>query len=449
MSVALEQDNRFLAAFDDWRMNGGVRPPAWLADVREAAVARFAELGFPTLRDEDWRFTDVEAIARGRFVHAPSSADVTPDDLRPYLWNGESACHLVFVNGRYVAALSNADGLPPGVIAGSLADALQAPARGDHWIQDHLARYAGYERHPFVALSTAFITDGALLYVPRGCALDRPVHLLYVTAANGEPLATHPRNLLIAEQGSRLSVTETYATLDGGVHFTNPVTELVAGPGAVVDHGRLEREGPDALHVGTLQIHQRRDSDVRSHCLTFGGALVRHELNVVLAGEGANCLLNGLYVVGGRQHVDNHLRVEHAAPHGTSRENFKGILGERSRAVFTGRIVVRAGAQKTDGKQSNRNLLLSDGAKVNTRPQLEIFADDVKCTHGATVGQLDREALFYLRSRGLTAAEARSLLVHAFARESLEQVGIEPLRRQLHALLAERLAAAHALEAPP
>jgi Fe-S cluster assembly protein SufD len=435
MSVAIEQDNAFLNAFDRFEFGGGGKPD-WFVPIRKAAIARFAEMGFPTLRDEEWRFTNIAPIARTVFTHPDGSSEVSLDAVRPYLWDECGVLRIVFVNGRYVEGLSALDGLPRGVVAGSLALALQAK---DGPAADHLGRYADYTKEPFTALNTAFVRDGTFMRVPRGVVIAEPIHLIYVTVPGTDPLATHPRNLIIAEENSQFSFVESYVTLGGGGHFTNPVTELIAGPGAVVDHYKVAREDDNAFHVGTLQIQQQRDSNLRSHCLSVGGGLVRHDINVVLAGEGAECMVNGLYMVRGRQHVDNHLYVDHAAPHCTSRENFKGILDDHAHGVFTGRIVVRPGAQKTDGKQSNKNLLLSDDAKVNTKPQLEIFADDVKCTHGATVGQIDRDALFYLRSRGLAEPAARTLLVHAFASESLDEVRIEPLRRRLQTMLWERL----------
>jgi Fe-S cluster assembly protein SufD len=443
--ATLETGNAFLRAFDRFETAGGDQPP-WLTPIRKAAIARFAEMGFPTLTDEEWRLTDVAPIARTPFVQAEDGVRVRFNALRPYLWEDGAAHRLVFVNGLCAPLLTSLGDHPRGVVLGNLAAAFHAPGSP---AEKHLARYADCQAQPFAALNTAFIRDGALVYVPRGCVLDRPIHILHVTVPGAEPLAVHPRCLVIAEDNCKLTLVETYATLGRGVHFTNPLTELVAGAGANVDHYKILHESNEALHVGTFQLRQERDSDVRSHCVTLGGGLVRHNINAVLAGPGCECHLNGLYITRGTQHVDNHLRVEHAAPYCNSREVFKGVLDDRSSGVFVGRIIVREGALKTDGKQSNNNLLLSEHAQINTKPQLEIFCDDVKCTHGATIGQIDRDALFYLRSRGLAETAARNVLIQAFAGESLNQINFVPLRGRLHQVLREWLAARRRIEGSP
>ena len=437
MIATVESRNAFLEAFDRFEAAGGDEP-GWLAPIRKAAIARFAEMGFPTRTDEEWRLTDVSPIAQVPFVEATDVVPVRSNRLRSHLWDDGTAHRLVFVNGRHAPPLTSLGMLPQGVIVGNLAAAFDAP---DSSAEAHLSRYVDYQTQPFAALNTAFIRDGAFVYVPPNCMLERPIHVLHLSVPGTEPLAVHPRCLIVAEENAQLTLIETYATHEGGLHFTNPLTELVTGPGANVDHYKLQQESHEALHIGTLHIHQARDSNVRSHCLTFGGGLVRHNINAVLAGPGADCHLNGLYVTDKTQHVDNHLRVEHAAPHCSSREVYKGVLDDRSSGVFTGRIIVRQGALKTDGKQSNHNLLLSEHAHVDSKPQLEIFCDDVKCTHGATIGQLDRDALFYLRSRGLPEPAARNLLIQAFAGESLDQISVALLRRRLHGMLREWLAA--------
>lgn len=437
MSVAIEKNHSFLAAFD--RIEAarvGLNPP-WLAPIRKAAIARFAELGIPALRHEDWRYTNVGPLAEQQFAALEDvPAEVTGTRLQPLFW-GDNVPRIVFVNGQCMAGLSSVAGLPRDVLVSSLALAIRADELGV--LESHLTRYADYQEDAFTALNTAFLRDGAFVHVPRGVIIERPLHLVFITLPRAEPTVSHPRNLIVAGDGSQLTIVETHVGLGETEYFTNAVTEIVAGENAIVDHYKVQRETELAWHIGKVHIHQQRSTNVRSHCISLGAHLARHNLHVVLDGEGGSCTLNGLYMVGGQQHVDNHLRVEHAAPHCDSRENFKGILDGRAHGVFTGRIVVHKEAQKTDGKQSNMNLLLSDGAQVDTKPQLEIFADDVKCTHGATIGQIDTEALFYLRSRGITEAAARSLLVYAFARESLEQIRVEPLRRHLHAVVVEKL----------
>ena len=435
MVTTLEKNDSFLKAYGRFESVGG--QPRWLVPLRKAAIARFMESGFPTTDDEEWRATDVSSIAGTDYVQAERLIDVRLSALKPFLWDDGTAHRLIFVNGMYSPSLSTLGELPNGVIVENLSSALRASGGP---IEKNLSRFTDDRSQAFAALNTAIFRDGAFVYVPRDCVLDRPIHVLHVTVPEAEPLAVHPRCLMVAEENAKLTIVETYATLGSGVHFTNPLTELIAESGANADHYKIVRESNEASHVGTVQLRQERDSRVRSHCVTFGGGLVRHNINALLAGPGADCHLNGLYVLRGTQHVDNHLRVEHAAPHCDSREMFKGILDDRSSGVFTGRIVVREGAVKTDGKQTNNNLLLSEHAKIDTKPQLEIFCDDVKCTHGATIGQLDREAMFYLRSRGLPENQARNLLIQAFAAATLEDVSVVPLRRALHELLLARLA---------
>jgi Fe-S cluster assembly protein SufD len=434
MINATEQKDLYSTDFARFAETAGGRT---LPARRRAAWERFRELGFPTTRHEEWRFTNVAPIARTAFVlagpdgSAPSAADLVADTVLQSDWP-----RLVFINGHFAAELSTRGNLPPEVRTDSLAAALGRDAGA---VREHLARYARYEEHTFTALNTAFMADGAFVHVPKGICLEHPIEMLFISSAGADPIVCHPRNLILAEPGSRAVIIERFAGLGGGVSFTNTVTEMVAGENAAIDHYKVAQEPSQAYHVGTTHVHQARDSNVASHTVTTGGALVRNDITAVLDGEGGDCTLNGLYLVSGRRHVDNHLRVEHAKPHCDSREFFKGILQDQAKAVFTGRIVVHKDAQKTDAKQTNMNLLLSEDAQVDTKPQLEIFADDVKCTHGATIGQIDEDAVFYLRCRGIDEAAARGVLVYAFAEESLQRIGPEPLRGQLREVLFDRL----------
>jgi len=309
-------------------------------------------------------------------------------------------------------------------------------------VMAHLARHSPPvegTRQPFVALNTAFFADGAYLELPRGVVLERPVELVFLsTGAGAVPSVAHLRNLIVLGEASQATVVETYAGRSG-IYFTNVVTEVAAGPAAVLDHYKLQRESRDAFHMATFQLHGDRDGNLSSHSISLGGGLVRNDVNTVLDGSGIECILNGLYLADGRQLVDHHMRVEHAKPHCASHELFKGILDGKARSVFNGLIYVHPGAQKTDAKQSNRNLLLSADAIANSNPQLEIFADDVRCTHGSTVGQLDADAIFYLRSRGIGEDAARSLLTYAFASDIVQRIKVEPLRRHLEEFLFARL----------
>ena len=353
---------------------------------------------------------------------------------------------LVIVNGRYSPELSKLTGLPKGLRFGSLATAAIDQA-------DVVARYLGQLADPkvrsFTALNTAFSQDGAFLSVPDGLVIEQPLQIIFLsTGESSVATMTHPRSLIVVGDRAQVQIIETYASALPHKHFTNAVTELVAGEGAVVDHYKVEEEDLDAYHIATMHIHSARSSNVSTHAFTLGGRFVRNDIYAVLDGEGAECTLNGLYLADGDRLVDTHTTIDHAKPHCPSHEIYKGILGGKARAIFNGKIIVRQDAQKTDAKQTNRALLLSDQATINTKPQLEIFADDVKCTHGAAIGQLDEDALFYLRARGLTFLEARDLLIHAFAGEVIERVRVEPLRqaleKELYAQLARDLAEADA-----
>jgi Fe-S cluster assembly protein SufD len=431
MAQVMEKLQPWLAALDQ-RPRGGSR---WLQDLRDQAASRFVELGFPTVRDEEWRFTNVAPIASSEFRLAPP-ARLEPAALDTFIYS-DAPFRLVLVNGRFSPELSRTSGLPTGVRFGSLATASTDQA-------DVVGRYLGQLADPssraFAALNTAFTHDGAYVYVPDGLVLEQPLQILFVSDGDGAASMSHPRTLIVAGDRTQLQIVESYVSAPGQKHFTNAVTEIVAGENSVVDHYKVQEESEDAFHIASLHINASRSSTVTTHAFTLGGRLVRNDIIAVMDGEGAECTLNGLYLADGERLVDTHTTIDHAKPHCPSHEVYKGILGGKARAVFNGKIIVRIDAQKTDAKQTNRALLLSDNASINTKPQLEIFADDVKCTHGAAIGQLDDDAIFYLRARGLTYLEARDMLIHAFAGEILERVKIEPLRRALETELYAQLA---------
>jgi Fe-S cluster assembly protein SufD len=423
----------YVAAFE--RLIGEVSDgePARLGNLRRQAIERFAELGFPTTRLEEWRFTNVAPIARTRFDLEPEAWGISPAELDSYTYEGMS--QLVLVNGRFVPELSRLGDLPAGVLVSSLAQAwIDHPEK----VEPHLG-FASFEEHAFVALNTSLHRDGAFLHIPRGVVVEKPINIVHLGNPGTVPFACFPRHLIVAEESSQATVVEQYATVGDGIYFLCPVTEIVIGPNATVDHYKLQRESIEAFHVATFQLLQDRDSNFSSHSISWGGGLVRNDVNAVLDGEGSSSTLNGLYMVEGRQLVDNHMRVEHAKAHCDSHELFKGILEGKARAVFNGRIYVHPGAQKTDAKQTNRNLLLSPTALVNSNPQLEIFADDVRCTHGSTVGQLDELGVFYLRSRGIGEEAAKSLLTYAFAADIVERIKVGAVRPDLEEFLFRRL----------
>jgi len=419
----------YVSNFAEFEKQHATNGQAWTQPIRRAAISRFAALGFPTTRHEEWKYTNVAPIARTPFRMAPRpSQERAAEALTTATIAGLTCIQLVFVNGHYVPELSSPRPLPQGVHLSNLAAALgQAP----HQVEPHLARYAAYEDHAFVALNTAFMQDGVALFIPPGCVMPEPVHLVFITLPQGDAAVTYPRNLIVLGDGAQAAVIESYIGQGPGAYLTNTVTEIALGENAVVDHCKLEGESREAYHIATLQIHQARSSNFTSHSMTMGGALVRNDLNVVLAGQGSECTLNGLFMGTGQQHLDTHTRIDHAQPHCTSRELYKGILDGKARGVFNGKIVVHKDAQKTDAMQTNKNLLLSEEASVDTKPQLEIFNNDVKCYHGSTIGRLEDASIFYLRSRGLDLAAARSLLTYAFASEIIGRFKHEPIRTML------------------
>jgi Fe-S cluster assembly protein SufD len=426
----------FLAGVDAFQAQAGGLPDR-LAGLRHEARERYAELGLPTTRLEAWRFTNVAPIARRSFTLAEDFEGVTPAAIERYRY--PECVQIALVNGRFSAELSDLEGLPEGVEVMGLAEALELEPEE---VDLHLGRYAGFDDKHFVALNTAFLRDGVYIRVPRGVVVERPVNVLMIGKPGSDAtdtVAFFPRTLIVAEESSQLSLVEQYVSVGEGAYLSVPVTEVVVGANAVVDHYKLERESLDAYQLATLAVRQDRDSNFSSHSISWGGAIVRNDVHAILDGEGCESTLNGLYMVEHEQLVDNSMRVEHAKPHCVSHELYKGILEGRARAVFTGRIFVHEGAQKTDAKQTNRNLLLSPTALCNSQPQLEIFADDVRCTHGSTVGQLDETAVFYLRSRGIGEEAAKSLLTYAFASDVVGRVKIDSVRHDLEEFLFRRL----------
>src|SRR5689334_23077171 len=435
---ATKQADPYLKAFERFEQAGASAQPSWLFPLRKAGIARFAELGFPTLKDEDWRFTNVASLDRLPFEPVfDSGADgVTPKALSKFTFANLSGPRLVFVNGHFVKELSAIGAQPKGVKVLNLAAALTSDST---LLEKHLGRHARTEGAPFAALNTAFFQDGAFIHVDAGVIVPDPVRLLFISTGRRPGATTHPRNLIVAEKQSRLTVIESYVSTANTAYFTNAVTELAAGDDAVVEHLKFQDESLDAFHIATLHGQFGRHSRVNAHSFALGARLSRTNIHTDLAGEGLECVLNGLYLTKGEQLADHHMIVEHAQPRCASHEYFNGILEDKSRGVFHGRIYVHPVAQKTDAKQTNKNILLSDAAVVDTKPQLEIYADDVKCTHGATIGQLDEDSVYYLRSRGIGLDTARQMLIHAFAGEIIDRVKCEPVREELDKLIWERL----------
>ena len=434
---------RYVEQFKVLSENGGAAAPAWLRARREAAIERFKDLGFPTPRQEAWRFTDVKPIAREAFSLASQTGvwEVGRDQVARLLHGERPGLTAVFVNGHYRDELSSLDRGGGWGAEGVKLVSLKAALHSDgDLIERHLDRYVADGVNPFAALSTAFLDDGAFVYIGRDVQLDEPIQVVFLAhPGSGQPLVSHPRTLIIVEAGARASVVETYSSLDDGPYWTNAVTEVVVGENAKLSAYRIQHESAAAYHTGTTQSQQERNSVYSSATFAFGARLTRHDITATLDGEGAAATLNGLSVLSGRQHVDHHTTLVHARPHCNSWEYFNGIFDEHARGVFNGKIIVRPGAQKTDAKQTSNNLLLSKNARADSQPQLEIYADDVKCTHGATLGPIDERALFYLQSRGFHREEARSLLTYGFAAEILRTVGLEGLRDDLDRLVKAQL----------
>jgi Fe-S cluster assembly protein SufD len=414
--------------------------PKWLAPLRKAGIASFADQGFPKLSDEDWRFTNVSPIsklnfqlAKEVFVNGTESKLIAESAFTKL-----SGHRLVFVNGFFSVKLSSIKPVAGGVRIESLATAL---AKDSALIEKHLGKYAHTANNTFAALNQAFFTDGAFIFVPKGEEVAEPVQLIYISSAKNSGETILPRNLVIAEANSKLTVVESYISTGNVAYFTNAVTEILAGDNAAVEHIKLQDEATDAYHIATIAGEFGRASHVTVHSFALGAKLSRTNIRTKLAGEGLECILNGLYLTRGEQLADHHMIVEHAQPHCASHEYFNGILDDKSKGVFHGRIYVHPIAQKTDAKQTNKNLLLSDDATADTKPQLEIYADDVKCTHGATIGQLNDESIFYLRTRGIGTDTARQMLIHAFAGEIINRVNCEAAREELDKVIWDRLEA--------
>jgi Fe-S cluster assembly protein SufD len=439
----------YVTEFDRFDEAHGAGGTAWLRATRYKAIARFAALGFPTTKQEEWRFTNVAPIADRAFrLSVDGGEGLRKEHLAPYTFAAPGVVEIVFVNGRFAPQLSAVGDLPDGVSMRRLAD---LPSHESGRVVAHLARHASFEDQPFTALNTAFLSDGAFIEIAPNAVVGPPLHIVFVSVSDEE--VSYPRVLVHAGRNSQARVVESYVGVPWNVgaprvtppsssrasYFTNAVTEIVLDEGAVLDHYRVQREAADAFHVSTTELHLGHSSTLTSHAFTFGGAIVRNDVNARMAGEGGDCTLNGLYLADGTRLVDNHTFIDHAQAHCGSHEVYKGILGGRAHAVFHGKILVRPDAQKTDAKQTNKTLLLSDDAQINTKPQLEIFANDVKCTHGATVGQLSADALFYLQARGIDRVSAQQMLIRAFAADITGRVKIDALREQLDRVLLQAL----------
>lgn len=431
MTQVAEPIRRYRNSFSG--LASSVSGQGWLAEMRRSGIEQFERLGFPTTDQEAWRLTNVAAIAQTAFVPTTQPAALDHPAIRSFGFGDAAQVELVFINGRYVPSLSRIPRLARDVRIMSLPEALE---REPDSLRKHLGRYARLDQNPFVALNTGFIQDGAVIHLPRGTTMAGPIHLLFLSLPGDRPTVSHPRVLVIAEENVEASIVETYAGDGEGEYFTNAVTEIVAGQDCRLDHCKLQQETLEAFHVATMQVQLGAGAQLVSHSASLGSKLTRNDLNILLNGERADATLNGLVVIGGDQHVDNHTLLRHEKPNCPSHELYKHVLDGKSRCVFNGQIFVQQDAQKTDSKQTSKSLLLSDEAQMNSQPALEIYADDVKCTHGSTTGPVDEEMIFYLRSRGVGLDAARHLLTYAFAADITRRIKVEPVRRRLEDFMA-------------
>lgn len=442
MAEVNERIDRYIEMFRRSAIEREGREPAWLREIRKDAIAHFESLGFPTRKHEDWRETNPAPLVNTDFVPGdPEAGDPSLLGLAEVEHSPET--QLVFVNGRYSEALSRTGGLPEGAIVGSLARTLDAAPES---LESYFARLGSYENQPFASLNTALMSDGAYLFVPAGVVIENPVHVVFLSKSGGNPSIAHPRILVMAGANSQAKIVESHAGAEGDVYFSNTVAEYAVGENAVLHHCKIQRDAESAYHAANVNITLGANAAFETHSVSFGGAVARNDIRAFLNGEGIHARFNGLYMPRGVQHCDHRLMIEHTKPNCESHQLFKGILAGKAHGVFRGRIRVHQDAQKTDAFQSNANLLLSPEAEADTRPQLEIYADDVKCSHGATVGRLDPEAVFYLQSRGIPEASARGLLINAYANEIVEQIGIGEIHPDLSRWILERLPNSHKFE---
>jgi Fe-S cluster assembly protein SufD len=431
---------RYVSDAQSFENNGAGKDPEWMKEVRKDGIGRFSELSFPTLHDEDWRFTNIVPLIKTPFRYAPkeSTLNVSAKDVQPFILGQSMKSVIVFVNGHFSKELSNLSALGNDVHVSSLADRI---AGDPNSVKSYLNRHLRYRNYPFAALNTGFIHDGAVVRIAREAKAQVPVQLLFFSAqsAQGEQFVSYPRNLIIVEEGATATFVESYASRQGDTYFTNTVTEVFVEKEAAVDYVKVQLESEKSFHVGFLQVQQETKSRFTSFSLALGSSIARNDMQIVINGEQCESMLDGLFITTGQQLIDHHTLIDHTQPNCSSREVVKGIVDGSSRAVFNGKIFVRQIAQKTDSKQTNKNLLLSDKATIDTKPQLEIFADDVKCTHGAAVGGLDDASLFYVKSRGISEEAARGILTVGFAGEATNYIANAGIREYVDALIIKKL----------
>ena len=435
MENKIDIKNYYLNQFNEFEKSLNGEKSSDFHKIRKDAISKFAELTFPTQKDEEWKYTNISSLQKHNFSPAAAKANVSSDTINKFLFDKMEHSLLVFVNGNYSLELSKLIDIPKGVVIGSLAEALK---NNNPVVKKHLGKYAENENYFFTTLSSAFTKDGAFIYVPDGKVVGDPIHIIFITKSGSEKILTQPRNLFVAGKNSQVTIIEHYVSDEDCIYFTNSVTEIVADENAIVDHIKLQEESNNAFHIARMEVDQERSSNFSSHLISHGAEISRNDFNAKFNDEGSECMLNGLFMIGDEQLFDAHTMIDHAKPHCNSHEHYKGILQDRSKGVFNGKVMVRRDAQKTNAFQQNNTILLSDDAVMNTKPQLEIFADDVKCSHGATIGKLNDEAKFYLMSRGIGEDAATAILIHAFASDVITSIKIPALRDYLEEIITKR-----------
>lgn len=425
----------FINQFDEFEKSLNGEKTTEFHQLRKSAISNFQELSFPTQKDEEWKYTNISSLLKHNFLPAKSKEIVSSEIINQFLFDRLEHSLLVFVNGIYSPELSRITDLPKGVQVGSIAEAIK---NNNPLIKKHLGNYSKDENYFFTTLSSAFIKDGAFVYVPDGKVVEDPLHIILYTKSTDSKIFTQPRNLFIAGKNSQVSIIEHYLSDEENIYLTNAVTEIFADENAIVDHIKLQEESKKAFHIARMDVDQERNSNFSSHLISCGAEISRNDFNTRFNAEGSESMLNGLFMIDGEQLFDAHTMIDHTKPHCNSHEHYKGILQDKAKGVFNGKVMVRQDAQKTNAFQQNNTILLSDDAVMNTKPQLEIFADDVKCSHGATIGKLNDEAKFYLKSRGIGEDAATAILIHAFASDVITSIKIPALRDYLEEIITKR-----------
>lgn len=414
-------------------LNGNRFSP--VSSLRKEALSKFSELEFPTAKDEEWKYTSIAPLLQHNFLPALEKQNLQYEQIKKFLFSGLESNIVVVVNGHYSEELTSLNKIPGGVEVNSIAKAISS---NSPLVEKHFGKYSDFNNHIFTSLSTAYTKDGVLIHIPEGKIIDQPIHILFITSSGDEKLLLQPRNLFVAGANSQATIIEHFVNINSAIYFTNTVTEVVVEENANLNHIRLQEESKSAFHIGRMDVDLERSGNFTSHLISLGASLSRNDFNAKFNNEGGECTFNGLFLTEDSQLFDVHTLIDHAKPHCNSHEHYKGILDHSSRGVFNGKVIVRQDAQKTNAFQENNNIILSKEALINTKPQLEIFADDVKCSHGATIGQLDKEAMFYLKSRGLGEETSRAILIHAFASDVIKSVKVDAVRNYIEEILNEK-----------